>query len=157
MSNSSLSEKFIRAAIGGKDVLRMAACGVVCAQLAVAPAGWAAEGSAAKATNAQNSRRPAPTRKKLPSDPVLKVMEAELSRANKELGKTDQAPYYLSYTVYDQDFVVLVGALRQLADECGGEAPAGGCDHASGHAGTGQYAWTEPRERRDLRGVAAFR
>ncbi len=52
--------------------------------------------------------------KKLGNDPVLKVMQTELSRANKELGKTEQAPYYLSYTIYDQDFVVLVGAYGSL-------------------------------------------
>jgi predicted Zn-dependent protease len=52
--------------------------------------------------------------KKLGDDPVLKVMQTELSRAHKELGKTEQAPYYLSYTIYDQDFVVLVGAYGSL-------------------------------------------
>src|SRR4029077_7303279 len=48
------------------------------------------------------------------SDPVLKAMQTELARATAELGKTDQAPYFLSYTVYDQDFVVLVGAFGSL-------------------------------------------
>jgi hypothetical protein len=52
--------------------------------------------------------------KKGANDPVLTVMQAELSRASTELGKTDQAPYYLSYTVYDQDYVVLVGAYGSL-------------------------------------------
>src|SRR4029077_16537503 len=48
------------------------------------------------------------------SDPVLKAMQTELARATAELGKTEQAPYFLSYTVYDQDFVVLVGAYGSL-------------------------------------------
>jgi TldD protein len=47
-------------------------------------------------------------------DPILSTMKAELARANAELGKTDQPPYYLSYTVYDQDFIVLVGAYGSL-------------------------------------------
>jgi TldD protein len=112
MSNSGFSEKYVRAAIGAKDLLRMVACGVVCAQLAVAPAGWAAESSEAKA--AAKTAAAGVDAKKVASDPVLKVMQTELSRADKELGKTDQAPYYLSYTVYDQDFVVLVGAYGSL-------------------------------------------
>ena len=48
------------------------------------------------------------------SDPVLKAMQGELSRAVTELGKEEQHPYYLSYTVYDQDYVVLVGAYGSL-------------------------------------------
>ncbi|HEY6943859.1 MAG TPA: metallopeptidase TldD-related protein [Candidatus Acidoferrum sp.] len=41
-------------------------------------------------------------------------MQTELSRAVAELGKAEQPPYYLSYTVYDQDFVVLAGAYGSL-------------------------------------------
>jgi len=48
------------------------------------------------------------------SDPVLKAMQTEIARATAELGKTEQPPYYLGYTVYDQDFVVLVGAYGSL-------------------------------------------
>jgi len=47
-------------------------------------------------------------------DAVLDTMKSELNRATAELGKTDQPPYYISYTVYDQDFVVLVGAYGSL-------------------------------------------
>jgi hypothetical protein len=112
MSNSGFSEKYVRGAIGAKDLLRVVACGVLCARLALAPAGWAAESSDAKA--AAKTAAAGVDGKKISSDPVLKVMQAELSRADKELGKTDQAPYYLSYTVYDQDFVVLVGAYGSL-------------------------------------------
>src|SRR5262249_46057749 len=42
-------------------------------------------------------------------DPVLETMKTELNRATTELGKAEQPPYYLSYTVYDQNFIVLVG------------------------------------------------
>ncbi|HVH70137.1 MAG TPA: metallopeptidase TldD-related protein, partial [Candidatus Dormibacteraeota bacterium] len=48
------------------------------------------------------------------NDPVLKAMQTELSRAVVELGKTEQPPYYLSYTVYDQSFVALAGAYGSL-------------------------------------------
>ena len=48
------------------------------------------------------------------NDPVLKAMQTELSRAVAELGKAEQPPYYLSYTVYDQDFVVIAGAYGSL-------------------------------------------
>ena len=44
----------------------------------------------------------------------MKVMQTELARASTELGKTDSAPYYMSYTVYDQNLVVLVGAYGSL-------------------------------------------
>lgn len=43
-------------------------------------------------------------------DVLLKTMQAELARASKELAKSDPAPYFLSYTVSDQNVVVLVGA-----------------------------------------------
>jgi len=44
-------------------------------------------------------------------------MQTELSRAVAELGKAEQPPYYLSYTVYDQDFVVLAGAYGSLLSD----------------------------------------
>ncbi len=119
MSNSSFSERCVRTTSIVKNFARMAGCGLVCAQLAVAPAGWAAEDSASKGAASGKSRAASAAAgsvdaKKIAADPVLKVMQTELSRADKELGKTDQAPYYLSYTVYDQDFVVLVGAYGSL-------------------------------------------
>lgn len=48
------------------------------------------------------------------TDAVLDTLKAELGRATAELGKTEQPPYYLSYTVYDQNFVVIVGAYGSL-------------------------------------------
>ena len=41
-------------------------------------------------------------------------MQGELSRATTELGKAEQPPYYLSYTIYDQDYTVLVGAYGSI-------------------------------------------
>ncbi|MDQ1410516.1 MAG: TldD protein [Acidobacteriaceae bacterium] len=129
MINFGPAKKYARRSVGAKDVLclvcRVAACAAVCGQLIVEPAGWAAgqdspvRGAEVAAAGEAKSGSAGATAaavdaKKVVSDPVLKVMEAELSRANSELGKTDQAPYYLSYAVYDQDYVVLVGAYGSL-------------------------------------------
>jgi TldD protein len=48
------------------------------------------------------------------TDILLKTMQAELARATSELAKSDPAPYFLSYTVSDQNIVVLVGAYGSL-------------------------------------------
>ncbi len=48
------------------------------------------------------------------NDLVLKALQAELSRATTELAKAEQPPYYLSYTVYDQEYVILAGAYGSL-------------------------------------------
>jgi TldD protein len=108
------------------EMLGAAASGLLCVQLALVPAGFAATGagspnsSAARTESAKTSANGGASTsvdpKALSSDPVLQVMQTELSRANSELGKSGRevAPYYLSYTVYDQDFVVLVGAYGSL-------------------------------------------
>jgi TldD protein len=44
------------------------------------------------------------------SDIVLTTMQTELNRAKADLAKSDPAPYYLSYTVYDQDQIVIAAA-----------------------------------------------
>jgi len=49
-----------------------------------------------------------------PVDPILQTMKTELGRATAELAKSEQPPYYLSYTVYDQGFVVIAGAYGSL-------------------------------------------
>jgi TldD protein len=43
-------------------------------------------------------------------DSVLTTMKTELNRAKESLAKSDPAPYYLSYTVYDQDQIVIAGS-----------------------------------------------
>lgn len=87
----------------GINFLRSAACWFLAAQLTGLPL--------ASAANDQPVSTPAAAPA---NDPVLKAMQGELSRATTELGKAEQPPYYLSYTVYDQDFVVLVGAYGSL-------------------------------------------
>lgn len=98
-------------------LLRLAAACFLAAQLVSLPLPSAAGDKPA----------PAPTTKSKAAtpvsanDPVLKAMQNELSRATTELSKSDQPPYYLSYTVYDQDFVVLAGAYGSLLSDTAAE------------------------------------
>ncbi len=43
-------------------------------------------------------------------DPVLATMKTELNRAKESLAKSDPAPYFLSYTVYDQDQIMIAAS-----------------------------------------------
>jgi len=84
-------------------VPRIAACCFLAIQLALVPIGSVA------------GEKPASVPKPVSSgDPVLKAMQAELSRATTELAKAEQPPYYLSYTVYDQEYIILAGAYGSL-------------------------------------------
>src|ERR1700747_1817700 len=101
----------ISAARGGElrfrqnALLRAAACWTLAAQLAGLPfAAAAGDKTTDKVTPGAVAA----------NDPVLKAMQNEIARATAELAKTEQPPYYLSYTVYDQDFIVLVGAYGSL-------------------------------------------
>jgi len=91
-------------------ILRVAAACLLTAQLAFLPLGSAADDKTARAP----SSNPA-------SDPVLNAMQTELSRAIAELGKAEQPPYFLSYTVYDQDYVALAGAYGSLLGDAAGK------------------------------------
>src|SRR5712664_4798157 len=88
-----------------QDFFRIAACSLMALQLSFAPILSAAppENSSSKKASPANA-----------SDPILKVMQSELSRASGSLAKSDPAPYFLSYTVNDQDIVVLIGAYGSL-------------------------------------------
>ncbi|MHB8499589.1 MAG: metallopeptidase TldD-related protein [Candidatus Acidiferrales bacterium] len=90
-----------------KQFLRFAACWVLAAQLASLPLASAADNTPSPAA----ADKPAP---KSASDPVMKIMQAELARASTNLGKTDSSPYFISYTVHDQNLIVLVGAYGSL-------------------------------------------
>src|SRR5437588_10031211 len=90
-----------RAFAAASKLLRVAAACFLAGQLAFPPL-WSAADNKPSATPVSAN------------DPVLKAMQTELSRAVAELGKAEQPPYYLSYTVYDQDFVVLAGAYGSL-------------------------------------------
>jgi TldD protein len=92
-------------AVAGRTVRNFArgiACCALTAQLAGGPLASAPSHGMASAVA------------KTGSDPILKVMQGELARATASLGKSDPAPYYLSYTVNDQKIVVLVGAYGSL-------------------------------------------
>jgi len=52
-------------------------------------------------------------------DPVMKVMQDELKRATSGLSKSDPTPYYIGYTVYDQNSIVLAGAYGSLLTNTG--------------------------------------
>ena len=94
-------------------LLRLAAACFLAAELVSLPVPSAAGDKPAPAPSTK-SKAPTPVST---SDPVLKAMRNELSRATTELSKSDQPPYYLSYTVYDQDFVVLAGAYGSLLSD----------------------------------------
>src|SRR5260370_31278729 len=91
-------------AIRGTELLRAAACWMLVALLAGLPI----------VTAEENKSAATPTAASAVNDPILKAMQSEIARATAELGKTEQPPYYLGYTAYDQDFVVLVGAYGGL-------------------------------------------
>lgn len=67
-----------------------------------------------RAIAAENGPSPVKSAAKTDADPVMKTMQAELARATTELGKAESAPYYVSYTVYDQNLAVIVGAYGSL-------------------------------------------
>src|ERR1700676_283100 len=88
------------------ELLRAAACCAMALQLSFTPYLSAPPATKSAATKTAPAKGPA--------DPILTVMQSELARANSPLSKTDPAPYFLSYTVNDQDIVVLVGAYGSL-------------------------------------------
>jgi predicted Zn-dependent protease len=84
--------------------LRCAAACLLAAQLTCLPLGYAATADKPKESVSSG-------------DAVLQAMQAEMARATGDLRKTDPAPYYLSYTVYDQDFTQMVGAYGSLLQD----------------------------------------
>ena len=76
--------------------LRPTAALLLSAQLSVLP--WCASATADKPTPAVGG------------DPVLRTMRSELNRAKSDLAKSDPAPYFLGYTVYDQDQILIAAA-----------------------------------------------
>jgi TldD protein len=91
--------------LSAREFIRLAACCLMAMQLSFAPFL-----SAAPAENSASAK----TQPVKASDPILNVMQRELSRATTSLSKTDPAPYFLSYTVNDQDIVFIVGSYGSL-------------------------------------------
>lgn len=59
-------------------------------------------------------RKPAPAKTPHGDDTLLTIMQQELKRAQEALGKLDPAPYFTSYSVYDQDNTVIFGSQGSL-------------------------------------------
>jgi predicted Zn-dependent protease len=89
------------------ELLRGALCVALAMQLLMSPL------AVAKAAE-DKPKSEAPPTAGAASDVVLKTMQTELSRATAGLAKSDPAPYFLSYTVYDQNVVILAGAYGSL-------------------------------------------
>jgi len=51
------------------------------------------------------------------ADAVLTTMQTELNRAKTALAKSDPAPYFLSYTVYDQEQIVIAASYGGLLSD----------------------------------------
>lgn len=83
--------------------LRPAASLLLVAQLAMFPV--ASAGSDASKSAA------------ISSDSILSTMQTELMRAKSDLAKTDPAPYFMSYTVYDQDQVIIAASYGGLLSD----------------------------------------
>ncbi|HEY2823547.1 MAG TPA: metallopeptidase TldD-related protein [Candidatus Acidoferrum sp.] len=101
-------------AMGWRRCVRAGASIALAAQLAWSPLMAAGTTGSADAEKASAST---PTAK--PTDEILKVMQTELTRATAGLAKSEPAPYYISYTVNDQDVVVLIGAYGSLLTDAG--------------------------------------
>src|SRR5260370_37002185 len=104
MKISKSSRKCGNVRLRGKDFARAAACWMLVAQLVELPIALAEDEKSVST----------PTAASAANDPVLKAIQSEIAPATAELGRMEQPPYYLSYTVYDQDFVVLAGAYGRL-------------------------------------------
>jgi TldD protein len=52
-----------------------------------------------------------------PADPLLQIMKSELDRAKTDLAKSDPAPYFLSYTIYDQDQILIAASYGGLLSD----------------------------------------
>ena len=64
-----------------------------------------------------------PTLEKNP-DLLLSILQQELHRATKELTKSDPAPYFISYSVFDQNaLVIAIAAFR--VEACDVSVPDG--------------------------------
>ncbi|HTP70175.1 MAG TPA: metallopeptidase TldD-related protein [Dongiaceae bacterium] len=82
--------------------LRPAASLLLAAQLAFVPFAGATSDTAKSGSAA------------ISSDSVLSAMQTELMRAKADLGKSDPAPYFMSYTVYDVDQVTIAASYGGL-------------------------------------------
>lgn len=95
----------LNSTLSAPEFFRIAACCLMALQLSFAPVLTAAPAEKSASTKTAAAKT---------ADPILKIMQSELSRASTSLAKTDPAPYFMSYTVNDQDIVLLVGSYGSL-------------------------------------------
>jgi TldD protein len=103
--NLSSSLFHVKLLLTARESFRLIACCLMALQLSFVPILSAAPPENSASTKTQPVKA---------SDPILKVMQGELSRATTSLAKADPAPYFLSYTVNDQDIVFIVGSYGSL-------------------------------------------
>ncbi len=58
------------------------------------------------------------------ADLLLSTMQAEMQRAQGSLGRLDPAPYFMSYSVYDQSIVLAIGSQGSLVNSTAGRRRA---------------------------------
>ncbi len=54
------------------------------------------------------------------ADPLLSILQQELQRATRELSKSDPAPYFISYSVFDQNGIVIAGSYGGIVTSVSG-------------------------------------
>ena len=84
--------------------IRPAASLLLAAQLALFPVAGAKT----------DAGKPSAASAAVSSDAILSTMQTELVRAKNDLGKSDPAPYFMSYTVYDVDQVTIAASYGGL-------------------------------------------
>src|SRR5713226_8437657 len=53
-------------------------------------------------------------------DLLLSILQQELHRATKELAKSDPAPYFISYSIFDRDELIIASSYGSLLNSFGG-------------------------------------
>ncbi len=76
------------------------------------PVAWGADRKLSRSTEKKAGTRQ-PGEEKA-GDVLLATMQRELLRATTDLGHLDPAPYFVSYSVYEQEGTVVVGGLGIL-------------------------------------------
>lgn len=105
MKSKRLFEELMKTPIFTRRSLKRVASCAIAVQLGCLPA--LASGNEADHTTTAAASAPA-------ADAILAVMQTELNRAKTDLSKSDPAPYYVSYTVNDQDAIVIAGSYGGL-------------------------------------------
>src|SRR5689334_20830430 len=98
-----------------KTFLRGLALGLVlplCCTPWSVPVAWSANRAPGRTSDKKSGEKKAG--EIMGGDVLLSTMQHELKRATTDLGRLDPAPYFISYSVYDQEGTVVVGGLGSL-------------------------------------------